>query len=338
MGPLVSVVITTYNLGWCIEDTLQCVFAQTYQNTEIIVVDDASTDDTQARMAPYLDRVTYDRHPTNQGKALGAEGGPARNTGIRHAKGEYIAFLDGDDLWEPEKLAVQIEAAQQFPRVGLIVVDGVSFAHEDKKVLRETLLHDYGDTYCASLPGGTVVAVDLYRRFLQGCVIDTPSQVMVPAWVFREVGMFTYCSADDYELYVRVSAKYEIALVKKSLVQYRCHAASVSGAIDRQFFRFAQPNLTIWKKHRAECRKGEAPFIQRQIQHLLETAAERAREEGQAGDRQWASRFLRDLLVANLGEPGSMYVGLCLVRLWCPRWVVSSVRPITRTILRILWR
>lgn len=338
MGPLVSVVITTYNLGWCIVDTLQCVFAQTYQNTEIIVVDDASTDDTQARMAPFLERVTYIRHPTNQGKALGAEGGPARNTGIRHAKGDYIAFLDGDDLWEPEKLAVQVEAVQQFPRVGMIVVDGVSFAHEDNKVLRGTLLHDYGDTYCASLSGGAVVAVDLYRRFLQGCVIDTPSQVMVPSSVFREAGMFTYCSADDYEFYVRVSAKYEVALVKKSLVRYRCHAASVSGAIDRQFFRFAQPNLMIWKKHRKECRNGEAPFIRRQIQHLLETAAERAREEGQAGHRNWATGFLWDLLRRNLGEPGALYVALCLGRLWSPRWVMSIVRPISRRILRFRWR
>lgn len=338
MEPLVSVVITTYNLGWCIEDTLKSVFSQTYQKTQIIVVDDGSVDDTQTRLARFLDRVTYIRHPVNQGRLLGAEGAPARNTGICHANGDYIALLDGDDLWEPEKLAVQVKTAQQFPSCGLIVVDGISFSHEENKMLRGTLLHDYGDKYCSSIPDGEVVMGDLYRRFLQGCVIDTPSQVMIPAWVFREIGLFSHCKSEDYQFWLRALKSYEAVLIKKLLVRYRCHAASLSGPVDRQFFRYAQPNLTIWKNHLAECRKGEEFLIRRQIKEMLKTAAERAREEGQAGDFQWASRFLWDLLKTNLRCSGSMYVGFCLVRLWCPQWVVSSVRQIMRTILRILWR
>jgi len=334
MDPLVSVVITTYNLGWCIEDTLRCVFAQTYKNIEIIVVDDASTDDTPVRMAPFLGRVKYLRHPTNQGIAMQAEGGPARNTGIRQAVGEFIAFLDGDDLWEPEKLAVQVDAAQRFPHAGLIVVDGVSFAHQDGVILRSTLLHDYGDTFCSSLPEGSVLAIDLYYRFLQGCMIDTPSQVMVPTHVFRAIGVFDPCRADDYDFWIRVVAKFDVVLVKRRLVRYRCHATSLSGPLDRQFFHYTPINITIWEKHLRNCRPDSGPFVRRQIKKTLMRASERACEEGQLGNKTWASHFLWGLLKNNLWSPGFPYVALSLTRLWCPQWVASTLRPLTRRILR----
>lgn len=334
MDPLVSVVITTYNLGWCIEDTLRCVFAQTYKNIEIIVVDDASTDDTPVRIAPFLGRVKYIRHSTNQGIAMQAEGAPARNTGIRQAVGEFIAFLDGDDLWEPEKLAVQVDAAQRFPHAGLIVVDGVSFAHQGGAILRSSLLHDYGDTLCSSLPEDSVVAIDLYYRFLQGCMIDTPSQVMVPTHVFRAIGVFDPCRADDYDFWIRVVAKFDVVLVKRRLVRYRIHATSLSGPHDRQFFHYTPINITIWKKHLRNCRQDSGPFVRGQIKKTLMKASERACEEGQLGDRAWASHFLWGLLEKNLWSPGSLYVALSLTRLWSPQWVASILRPLTRRILR----
>ena len=336
MDPLVSVVITAYNLGWCIEDTLRSVFAQTYENTEIIVVDDASTDDTPVRMAPFLDRVKYIRHSTNQGIAMQAEAGPARNTGIRQAEGEFIAFLDGDDLWEPEKLAVQVEAAQRFPHAGLIAVDGVSFAHEGGTILRSSLFYDYGDNLCQSLPEGSVLATDLYHRFLQGCVIDCPSQVMVPSKVFQAVGMFASCKSDDYDFYLRLVAQFEVVLVKKRLVRYRIHTSSMSGAQDRQFFRFVQPGITTWKKHLKECRAEVRPFIRQQIKKKLVTSAKRALEEGLCGNKKWVSHFLRGLLIKNLWSSGSPYVAFSLTRLWCPQWVVSILRPVTRRVMRVL--
>lgn len=337
MDPLVSVVITVYNLGWCIEDTLRSVFAQTYKNIEIIIVDDASTDDTPARLAPFLDRVKYIQHSTNQGIAMQAAGAPARNTGIRQATGEFIAFLDGDDLWEPEKLAVQVEAAQQFPHAGLIVVDGVSFAHEDGRLLRSTLLHDYGDNLFQSLPEGSVSAIDIYRRFLQGCVIDCPSQVMVPSKVFQTIGVFTHCPSEDYDFYLRVVEQFEVVIIKKSLARYRCHASSVSGALDRQFFRFAQSNITLWKKHSKKCSADLVPFVRRQIRKKLITAADLAREDGLSGNMTWASQFLWGLLIKNLSYSGSPYVALSLIRLWCPLWVVSTLKPVTRRLLRLMW-
>lgn len=336
MEPLVSVIVSTYNLGWCIEETIRSVLAQTYRNVEIIVVDDASTDDTSIRVKPFLDRITFIQHDTNQGLANRAEGGSARNTGIRRANGKYIAFLDGDDLWEPEKIAVQVEAAQRFPHAGLIAVDGVSFSHEGGRVLGSSLFHDYGDSSYSSMTEGTVVEADVYRYMLQGCMIDTPSQVMIPAGVISAVGPFALCRSDDYDFFVRVTAKFKVVLVKKLLVRYRCHAASMSGPLDAQFFRFALSGLAVRKRHLRECREEVRPFLRQQIRNKLRVASERAREEGDQGRKLWTSRFLLRLLAENLSSPGVAYVWLSLVRLWCPQSVATILRPLTSRMLQHL--
>ena len=105
--PAVSVVIPTYNHGETVERAIDSALAQTIRDIEVIVVDDASTDDTQAVLDRIGDpRLTCLRHETNRG------GSAARNTGIDHATGEYIALLDADDEWVPTKLEGQREALE----------------------------------------------------------------------------------------------------------------------------------------------------------------------------------------------------------------------------------
>jgi glycosyltransferase involved in cell wall biosynthesis len=336
MDPLVSVVITTYNLGWCVEDTLNSVFAQTYPNIEIIVVDDASTDDTQARLAPYTDRITYIRHATNQGLLNHAEAGPARNTGIRAATGDYIAILDGDDFWEPEKIAVQVDAARQFPRAGIIAVDGIAFAHEDGRVLRSTLLFDANDQFISSLPDGSVTVADLYHRFLYGCLFDTPSQVMIASRVFDAVGLYSECRSDDYEFYIRAAAEFEFVIVKQALVRYRVHNAGISGVLEKQFFRFAQPNLDIWQKHLEVCRPEGRTILRSQIRRHMMDAADRATEFAHRGERRWAAAYLLQLLRDNRVSSASAYVAYRLVLLGAPRWASSALQPLTRRARRLV--
>lgn len=104
-APLVSVIIPTYNAAPLTEAAVQSVLAQTFQDFEIIVVDDASPDGSGARLEALTAvdaRVRVFRQEQNGGP------GPARNRGIREARGRYLAFLDGDDLWEPEKLERQL--------------------------------------------------------------------------------------------------------------------------------------------------------------------------------------------------------------------------------------
>jgi glycosyltransferase involved in cell wall biosynthesis len=102
MHPIVSVIIPTYNRGNIISKAIDSVLSQTYAHHEIIVVDDGSTDKTQETLRPYLHKIKY-LYQENKGVSA------ARNTGIHNSKGEWIAFLDSDDRWLPEKLRRQIE-------------------------------------------------------------------------------------------------------------------------------------------------------------------------------------------------------------------------------------
>jgi glycosyltransferase involved in cell wall biosynthesis len=108
--PLVSVVIPVYNRAPLIARAIASVLAQSYRRFEIIVVDDASTDELAAALAAIADpRLRCIAHPSNRGAAA------ARNTGIAAARGEFVAFLDSDDVWYPEKLAFQVAAMRDQP-------------------------------------------------------------------------------------------------------------------------------------------------------------------------------------------------------------------------------
>ncbi|GAH74960.1 unnamed protein product, partial [marine sediment metagenome] len=117
--PTVSVIIPTYNRAYLIGRAIQSVLNQTYQDFEIIVVDDGSTDDTEEIVRSFKDkRIGYVRHEKNKGAAA------ARNTGIKAAKSEYIAFQDSDDEWLPEKLEKQMKVFENAPpEVGVVYTD-----------------------------------------------------------------------------------------------------------------------------------------------------------------------------------------------------------------------
>src|SRR5438477_3922397 len=109
---LVTAVIPTYNYGRFVTQAVESALGQTYRNLEIIVVDDGSTDDTREQLLPYRDRLRY-IYQENQSVAA------ARNTGIRAATSEFIAFLDADDLWHPRELELQMRYLADHPAVQL---------------------------------------------------------------------------------------------------------------------------------------------------------------------------------------------------------------------------
>src|SRR5580698_867963 len=116
---LVSVVIPTYNRAHIVAKAIASALAQDYQATEVVVVDDGSTDDTEARIKDDFagdPRVRYVRK---------ANGGPAgaRNVGFAHARGEYVALLDSDDTWHPWKLGVQVRCMERYPDLGMTWTD-----------------------------------------------------------------------------------------------------------------------------------------------------------------------------------------------------------------------
>ncbi len=167
--PLVSVIIPGYNTGTFIAETLEGVLGQTYGHREIIVVDDGSTDDTEKRIKPYLGRIRYIRHE-NAGAA------EARNAGLHAARGDYIAFLDADDLWLPEKLQIQLQVAARHPESRMIVCDGVVFG--DVRVATERLLKGPLAARLDREPTGELIG-NFYRDLIQRNAISCPAQTLV---------------------------------------------------------------------------------------------------------------------------------------------------------------
>lgn len=214
--PKVSVIIPTYNCGSYLQQALESVFAQTYCDYEIIVVDDGSTDDTEAVVAPYLDRVTYLRQEENRGA------GAARNVGIRASRGEFIAFLDADDLWhEPRKLEWQVPEFDKDPEVGLVYSD-----------IREV----FSD--------GTVMESLIARRPLaaSGHIFENLRQLFVYAdsavvrrQALDQVGWFdeSFLSLQDRELWFRLCYRWKATLVPQATATYRRRRGSRNSDLER---------------------------------------------------------------------------------------------------------
>ena len=127
-----SVIIPTYNCAPYLAEAIDSVLLQAGVNMEIIVVDDGSTDHTKDVVEKYGDRITYITQVPGRGASA------ARNLGIRHASGEWIAFQDADDIWVPEKLSQQLDALQKYPDARLVFADTLVF--RDGVVVQDSLV------------------------------------------------------------------------------------------------------------------------------------------------------------------------------------------------------
>ena len=321
MNPRVSVVVTTYNQAPYIESALASVLGQTYAPYEVIVVDDGSTDDTWARIAGFRDRITYVRQ-RNGGIAS------SRNTGILRARGELIAFLDGDDLWEPRKLEIQVDEAMKNPRSGLIVADGVQF--DDGGITARTLFFGPGRK---EMPGeGAAATRSCYRLLLRGPFISTTSQVMVPARVFRAVGLSNgrFTRANDYDLYIRIAARFDVTLIGTRLTRWRLIPTSASGPKELRFFRYLPEDIAVLKGHESSSAGNDRALIRETVREKLFQGAEMLYYHGRNTDRIAATTGLFRLL--TLG-PFSMTVAARLLGLWCPQSLVTRLKKPLRALI-----
>jgi glycosyltransferase involved in cell wall biosynthesis len=132
----VSAVIPTYNCAPFVAEAISSALAQTYPLADILVVDDGSTDETPAAVAPFLERITYVRTPR---RGVGA----ARNLGLERATGDLVAFLDGDDSWYPEKTALQVKALMAAPTVLGVASDFTRTDVEGRPILTNAILSEY---------------------------------------------------------------------------------------------------------------------------------------------------------------------------------------------------
>jgi glycosyltransferase involved in cell wall biosynthesis len=272
-SPRVSVVVPTYNRPEKLRRAVGTVVEQTHEPVELVVVDDHSETPASDALADVdvstLDAVTVVRHEENRGANA------ARNTGIREAAGEFVAFLDDDDRWAPEKLARQVEAFQSGgERIGLVYT-GARYVYPDgERVIS-------GD-----------VAGEVTRDILAGAAIAEFSAVMVRASVVERVGLpdERFPSWQDHEWFLRLSLHCEFAVVPDPLtVRHWDH----EGRIGEDFERRRDVSFPLFvEKHRELAR--EHGLERRFVASLLETLVISAAQNGHYGEtRRLAFRTIR---------------------------------------------
>ncbi len=198
MSTTVSVIIPVFERPELIRRALDSVLLQTTAATEVIVVDDASGDDTTAVIEQSYPGVTLIRNDVNRGVSF------SRNRGIDIATGDWIAFLDSDDAWAPTKLERQLAIASDEPAANLI--------HTNEIWIRNGKRVNQGDRH--EKTGGWI-----YQRCLPLCAIS-PSSVMIHQRVFADVGRFdeSLPACEDYDLWLRITARFETHFIDEPLV------------------------------------------------------------------------------------------------------------------------
>lgn len=213
MPSTVSVVIPSYNRASYLPQAVGSVLDQTRLPEEILVVDDGSTDNTAEVVSALRGPVRY-LHQSNRGA------GAARNYGIREAKGDYVALLDTDDLWFPEKLARQVAILDQRPEVGLV--------HSASELM------DEGGVPTGEVWGKADYHGRIYERLLFANGVNA-SSVLVRRHLLLEVGAYdeAFPLLENWELWLRLSKVCEFAYQEAPMTRYRVHKGNAIGDLEK---------------------------------------------------------------------------------------------------------
>jgi hypothetical protein len=255
--PLVSVVIPTYNSGQYLPETIESVLSQSWQDFEIIVVDDGSTDNTQEVVeAFHSNKIRYIRQENS--------GGPShpRNVGIHHARGKYIALFDSDDLMSRNKLAEAVAFLERYSDLGLLFANFV-VCNERGDSFPGTFLDQFQTFW--DLPKKQVgekwfiiESALAYETLFRMNFIGT-SGTMVPRAVFLSVGGFdeSIAGPEDRDMWLRISRRYALGYLDVVGHQYRRRETGIMGRGDGVL---APYRIQVMRK---QLETGLPPFLQK---------------------------------------------------------------------------
>lgn len=214
---LVSVIVPAYNMCAYLPFALQSILDQSYPHFEIHVVDDGSKDATREVMDRFLKDIRVHYHyQENRGVSV------ARNTGIRSAKGDYIALCDADDMWVPNKLELQVLCLDNAPQVGVVYTN---VSHID------AIGHQVR-TYQTQRFSGRITDKLLVRNFVTGC------SSLIRRECFDRLGLYdeTLTTGEDYDLWLRISAEYDFLYLGEVTYLYRQWEGQVSNSKNEKRF------------------------------------------------------------------------------------------------------
>lgn len=258
-NPFVSVIIPVFNLENYLAETVDSVLGQSFQNFEIILVDDGSTDHSREIIAGY-----HARMPEMVKAVFLDHGGAsaARNTGIAMARGEWIAFLDGDDIWQPSKLAEQLQLAKADPQCNFVACAANVYGQERLFQIIPAQPFDF--------------KMELLRS---GCVITLPTVLirreLLAAIRFNE----KLEGAQDVDLFLRLADSSRLAIIRTPLVSVRIREEGISGLLGGHFlqlhryFQMARQELLKTQRENPRRIRPYAGEIYSALQQLAHEAA-----------------------------------------------------------------
>lgn len=214
MKPLVSVIIPNYNYERYLREAIDSALGQTYPNIEIIVVDDGSTDDSRQIIESYGREI---RAVFQQNQGVSA----ARNSGVVQSKGEFVAFLDADDIWLPEKIESQVARFEQDRDLGLVHVWIVDVDADTCEI----------EPHLDGKEGWVAEALLLGEPVIYG----GGSGFLVRRTVLDDVGVFdtNLSTSADWDIFVRIAIKYRFGIVNRILLKYRIHDSNMHQNVER---------------------------------------------------------------------------------------------------------
>jgi len=232
-NPKVSVVIPTYNRAYLLPRTIKSVLNQTFQDFELIIVDDGSTDNTKEVVEDFQKQDSRIKYIWQENS-----GGPAKpkNTGIKNSKGEFLAFLDSDDEWLPEKLEKQLELFEKDKKLGIVGCGAFYINDNTKKTIINRIKRCENKNY--------------FINFLSGTFLGSSSSIIISKDVFNNIGLYdeSFSVADDWDLYLRIIPKYNFDFIDEPLFNYYIHDNNISG--DCNALKIAEENIKIINKNK----------------------------------------------------------------------------------------
>lgn len=302
--PRVTVAVPTYNCATYLPAALDSILGQSFADLEILVVDDGSTDDTDAALAPYRAEIRYERH-ANCGI------GESRNRALALARGKYVAFLDADDIWEPDHLAISVAALDRHPSLGAVfgefrIIDGAGdvVANAGTRVMFKVFDRNALDIADAFQERDAFVAHGRKVSLLTGGIFETlflgnfvlPTSLVLRRELALACEPFTSLrTQEDYEYLLRFSRRHLMGFVTEPMVRYRRHpnqltsfarmesvVTAASGIVDQykdEFARMGRHDVFRRRKAGLCATLGSVYLRQGRVREARRTLAEGIRHD-----------------------------------------------------------